>query len=63
MEYIILGVVLFIIIVLVTRIKIVPQAQVYIVERLGTFYAEWSTGPHFLIPLTELQKRFLSKIR
>ena len=50
MEYIILGVVLFIIIVLVTRIKIVPQAQVYIVERLGTFYAEWSTGPHFLIP-------------
>ena len=53
MEYIILGVVLFIIIVLVTRIKIVPQAQVYIVERLGTFYAEWSTGPHFLIPFLD----------
>ena len=51
MEYIILGVVLFI--VLVTRIKIVPQAQVYIVERLGTFYAEWSTGPHFLIPFLD----------
>lgn len=53
MEYIILGVVLFIIIVLVTRIKIVPQDQVYIVERLGTFYAEWSTGPHFLIPFLD----------
>ena len=53
MQYIILGVVLFIIIVLVTRIKIVPQAQVYIVERLGTFYAEWSTGPHFLIPFLD----------
>lgn len=53
MEYIILGVVLFIIIVLVTRIKIVPKAQVYIVERLGTFYAEWSTGPHFLIPFLD----------
>ena len=53
MESIILGVVLFIIIVLVTRIKIVPQAQVYIVERLGTFYAEWSTGPHFLIPFLD----------
>lgn len=53
MEYIILGVVLFIIIVLVTRIKIVPQAQVYVVERLGTFYAEWSTGPHFLIPFLD----------
>lgn len=58
MEYIILGVVLFIIIVLVTRIKIVPQAQVYIVERLGTFYAEWTTGPHFLIPfLDRIAKR------
>ena len=56
MEYIILGVVLFIIIVLVTRIKIVPQAQVYIVERLGTFYAEWSTGPHFLIPFLDRKK-------
>lgn len=58
MEYIILGVALFIIIVLVTRIKIVPQAQVYIVERLGTFYAEWTTGPHFLIPfLDRIAKR------
>lgn len=53
MPYIILGVVLFIIIVLVTRIKIVPQAQVYIVERLGTFYAEWTTGPHFLVPFLD----------
>jgi regulator of protease activity HflC (stomatin/prohibitin superfamily) len=58
MEYIILGIVLFIIIILISRIKIVPQAQVYIVERLGTFYAEWSTGPHFLIPfLDRIAKR------
>lgn len=58
MPYIILGVVLFIIIVLITRIKIVPQAQVYIVERLGAFYAEWSTGPHFLVPfLDRIAKR------
>ena len=37
MPYIILGLIIFVIIVIVTRIKIVPQAQVYIVERLGTF--------------------------
>lgn len=53
MPYIIFGIVIFIIIVLITRIKIVPQAQVYIVERLGTFYAEWSTGPHFLVPFLD----------
>lgn len=53
MEYIILGVILFIIIVIISRIKIVPQAQVYIVERLGTFYAQWTTGPHFLVPFLD----------
>lgn len=53
MGYVIFGVAIFIIIVLITRIKIVPQAQVYIIERLGTFYAEWSTGPHFLVPFLD----------
>lgn len=32
---------------------VTPQAQVYIVERLGTFYSEWSTGPHFLVPFLD----------
>lgn len=53
MSYIILGLIIFVIIVIVTRIKIVPQAQVYIVERLGAFYAQWTTGPHFLIPFLD----------
>ena len=53
MGYIIFGIIIFIIIILITRIKIVPQAQVYIVERLGTFYSEWSTGPHFLVPFLD----------
>ncbi len=53
MPYIILGLIIFVIIVIVTRIKIVPQAQVYIVERLGTFYAQWTTGSHFLIPFLD----------
>ncbi|MCI7804089.1 MAG: SPFH/Band 7/PHB domain protein [Oscillospiraceae bacterium] len=53
MLYVIFAIVIFIILVLITRIKIVPQAQVYIVERLGTFYAEWSTGPHFLVPFLD----------
>ncbi|MGN0621637.1 MAG: SPFH domain-containing protein [Porcipelethomonas sp.] len=51
--YVLAGVLVFIILVLVTRIKIVPQAQVYIVERLGTFHAEWGTGPHFLVPFID----------
>lgn len=37
-------------IILIANIKIVPQANVYVIERLGTFYQEWHTGPHFLVP-------------
>lgn len=42
--------VVFILIVLFTRIKIVPQSNIYVVERLGKFYAAWETGVHFLCP-------------
>ena len=32
------------------NIKIVPQATVYVIERLGTYYATWETGLHFKVP-------------
>ncbi len=51
--YVIIGVIIFVLIVIITRIKIVPQAQVFIVERLGAFYAQWNTGIHFLVPFLD----------
>ena len=39
-----------IVIIFISNIRIVPQASVYVIERLGSFYQEWHTGPHFLIP-------------
>lgn len=53
MELIILGVVLFILIVIISCIKIVPQAQVYVIERLGAYSTSWQTGIHMLIPFVE----------
>ena len=48
---IILGIlVLIVLIVVITNIKIVPQASVYVVERLGAYYATWETGLHFKMP-------------
>ena len=41
--------ILFIWIVL-SCIKIVPQAQAYVVERLGAYQSTWSVGLHFKIP-------------
>ncbi|MBP0975961.1 MAG: SPFH/Band 7/PHB domain protein [Oscillospiraceae bacterium] len=42
--------IVILLIIVVANIRIVPQASVYVIERLGTFYQEWHTGPHFLVP-------------
>ena len=34
-------------------IKIVPQAQAYVVERLGAYQSTWSVGLHFKIPFID----------
>lgn len=50
---ILLAVIIVILLLLISRIKIVPQAQVYVVERLGAFHAAWGTGLHILIPFID----------
>ncbi len=45
-----LGLILIVLIILAMNIKIVPQATVFVIERLGTYYATWETGLHFKIP-------------
>ena len=34
-------------------IKIVPQAQAYVVERLGAYQSTWSVGLHFKVPFID----------
>lgn len=36
-----------------TCVKIVPQANSYVVERLGSYLDTWGTGVHFLMPFTD----------
>ena len=41
-------------------IKIVPQAQAYVVERLGAYQDTWSVGLHFKVPIVDkVAKRVL----
>ncbi len=43
-------------------IKIVPQAQAYVVERLGAFQQTWDVGLHFKMPIIDkVAKRVLLK--
>ncbi len=53
MEYIIGAILIVIFIIIIANFKIVPQAQVYVVERLGAFNRELHTGPHMIIPVID----------
>jgi regulator of protease activity HflC (stomatin/prohibitin superfamily) len=51
---IIIGViVLFIVIILLSSIRIVRQAEVYLVERLGKYHRQMESGIHIVIPFIE----------
>ena len=43
----------FVLAVIISNIKVVPQAHAYVVERLGAFHASWGTGLHFKIPFLD----------
>lgn len=44
---------IIIICIVVSCIKIVPQAHAYVVERLGAYQGTWSVGLHFKIPFID----------
>ena len=53
-KYIILLILVIVVIwLLISNIRIVPQAKAYVVERLGAYRATWQVGLHFKIPLID----------
>lgn len=51
--YIALGLIIILLIIIASHIKVVPQAQVYVVERIGAYHATWGTGLHILVPFID----------
>lgn len=45
--------VFFFLIVIISNIKIVPQAKSYVIERLGAYYTTWETGLHVKLPFLD----------
>ncbi len=44
---------IFVVYLLVSNIRVVPQAQAYVIETLGRFKCVWDAGLHFKIPFFE----------
>ncbi len=42
-----------VIVVILSSIRIVPQAHAYVIERLGTYQATWSVGFHVKLPILD----------
>lgn len=61
MQYI-AGIILLLIVIflLITNIRVVPQARAYVVERLGAYSSTWEVGLHFKIPLIDKISRKVS---
>lgn len=58
LPFIILGVV--VVLILISCIKIVPQAHAAVIERLGTYHDTWKTGIHFKIPFLDRMAKKIS---
>ena len=43
----------FVLLIIVSCIKIVPQAQAYVIERLGAYQGTWDVGFHFKMPIID----------
>lgn len=46
-------VIILIIYIIVSCVRIVPQAQAYVIERLGAYNGTWSVGLHFKVPFID----------
>ena len=48
-----IGLIVFILILLVVNIRIVPQSEAYIMERLGGYLTTWQVGLHVKVPVID----------
>ena len=53
MLYFILAIIIVIIILVMANIKVVPQANAYVIERFGAYAATWTVGLHVKVPIMD----------
>lgn len=58
MKVVIIVALVLLLLIIISCMKIVPQAQAYVIERLGAYQGTWSVGFHFKVPfLDKVAKR------
>ena len=53
MIYIIIALIVILVILIIANIRIVPQSQAYVIERLGGYHSTWNVGLHVKMPFID----------
>lgn len=62
MEYVIAGIIAFVVILIFANVRVVPQATEFVIEFLGKYRTTWEAGIHVKIPFVEkIAKRITLK--
>ncbi|HIU32401.1 MAG TPA: peptidase, partial [Candidatus Caccousia avistercoris] len=51
--YVLIALLIIVLLVVVSNVKVVPQAYAFVMERLGAYSTTWGTGLHVKIPFIE----------
>ena len=60
MELVFTALIAILFIIVISNIKVVPQAKVFIVERLGAYNGTWHTGVHLKVPFIDRVAKTMS---
>ena len=53
MIYILIAVIILVMILIITNIRIVPQSNAFVIERLGAYHGTWNVGLHVKMPFID----------
>lgn len=53
MIFLLIPVLVLVIFALLVTMRIVPEAQTYVIQRFGSYHKTWDAGVHFLIPIAD----------
>ncbi|MBO7421311.1 MAG: SPFH/Band 7/PHB domain protein [Spirochaetaceae bacterium] len=58
MTYVLIAAIIIIMVLIITNIRIVPQSNAFVIERLGAYHGTWNVGLHVKMPfLDKIAKR------
>ena len=51
--YVVSAVIFAVLVLVIKNVRIVPQSDAFIIERLGTYSSTWQTGLHVKVPFLD----------